>query len=112
VVDQSLILEFFRDTHLSQQLPNEVNWKGYWGGKKNVVIAHFHGPKPGRCVECYLIHRKSFWQQCDCPEAYKHIFSMVPDHGDYIEHLLNVYANFSAPIGNLNGVNNNARLPT
>ena len=56
--DQGLLLEYFVGSRIhtrSVLLPNTWNWKGYWGwpskSEGEVVIAHFHGPKPKRCAE-------------------------------------------------------------
>ena len=32
-------------------LPDELNWKPYWGLNSNAQIVHFHGPKPGLALE-------------------------------------------------------------
>ena len=54
--DQGLLLEYFVGDHTrSVQLPNTWNWKGYWGwpdeSEGEIVIAHFHGPKPKKCAD-------------------------------------------------------------
>lgn len=38
---------FFRPT--IDWLPDEMNWRPYWGYNPTVSIIHFHGPKPGLC---------------------------------------------------------------
>jgi len=47
-LDQGLLLKFFEGS--ISKLPDEWNWKAYWGWQKkkktNIRIAHFHGPKP------------------------------------------------------------------
>ena len=47
-LDQGLLLKFFEGS--IDKLPDEWNWKAYWGWQKkkktNIRIAHFHGPKP------------------------------------------------------------------
>ena len=32
-------------------LPDELNWKPYWGLNSNAEIVHFHGPKPSLVLE-------------------------------------------------------------
>ena len=43
--DQSALQEFFAGRY--EQLPDEMNWKPYWGASDAAQIVHFHGPKPG-----------------------------------------------------------------
>lgn len=42
--DQSLLNDVFRGEW--DQLPDEWNWKPYWGANEDALILHFHGPKP------------------------------------------------------------------
>jgi lipopolysaccharide biosynthesis glycosyltransferase len=53
--DQNAYREFFRGplpkfswpwTRGWNVLPDELNWKPYWGENPDAVIVHFHGPKP------------------------------------------------------------------
>lgn len=46
-------------------MPDTYNWKGYWGREDGVRILHWHGPKPERCLPCYMQHRgRPFWAAC------------------------------------------------
>ncbi|RVU16121.1 glycosyltransferase [Methylobacterium oryzihabitans] len=42
--DQGALNVCYRDRY--DRLPNEWNWKPYWGPNQEAVITHFHGPKP------------------------------------------------------------------
>jgi hypothetical protein len=87
--DQGLILSYFVYQGLSNKLPDEYNWKGYWGGfeKNDIVIAHFHGPKPGRCLDCFLTFRH-FKDNCRNCSPYGYLFESIGDHGKMYEKLL------------------------
>jgi hypothetical protein len=52
--DQGVIVNFY--ANVSQLLPDEYNWKGYWGISSDASIIHFHGPKPGRQAECFATY--------------------------------------------------------
>lgn len=72
---QDLVLSFFRNAsrNLSMDLlPNTFNWKGYWGHSSAAAIVHFHGPKPLRCLPCYLAEKDI--TACNCPRGYDHLF--------------------------------------
>lgn len=42
--DQGALRTFFKG--LYDRLPEELNWKPYWGRNQDAEIIHFHGPKP------------------------------------------------------------------
>lgn len=42
--DQKSFNDFFKNKW--DKLPNEYNWKPYWGKADDIQILHFHGPKP------------------------------------------------------------------
>lgn len=42
--DQGAYLSFYKDRY--EILPDEMNWKPYWGYDSGATIVHFHGPKP------------------------------------------------------------------
>lgn len=44
--DQKSLNDFFFKSH--DWLPNEYNWKPYWGINENASMIHFHGPKPSQ----------------------------------------------------------------
>lgn len=95
VTDQSLINEYFPHQDSPQhrdldQLPEPYNWKGYWGCSPSIVITHWHGPKPERCLPCYLEHRSEYGTDidaykkvCDCPDSYNELWrrATVADGG-------------------------------
>ena len=97
--DQGLINEYF-PTHETYHrevdpLPRFYNWKGYWGSDSRAVIGHWHGPKPERCIKCYIEHLEQFKInkevifQCGCP-AYDGLWemAMVADEGNmYLKQL-------------------------
>eukprot|EP01024_Parvocaulis_polyphysoides_P004468 TRINITY_DN11114_c1_g3_i1.p1 TRINITY_DN11114_c1_g3~~TRINITY_DN11114_c1_g3_i1.p1 ORF type:complete len:407 (-),score=44.79 TRINITY_DN11114_c1_g3_i1:135-1334(-) len=55
--EQELYQIHYRDRGLVDELPDEYNWKPYWGRpkKRQFKILHYHGPKPGmECLECLM----------------------------------------------------------
>lgn len=94
-VDQGLFVEYFVFGNRSVLMPDRFNWKGYWGGADDVVIAHFHGPKPGRCLDCLLMYRDHYRAFCSCPSVYFSIFYKTPDHGTFYERMLYGFNNFT-----------------
>ena len=68
--DQTMIQEYFREDDLDQ-LPDAYNWKGYWGSTDDAVIAHWHGPKPMRGLEC-LVAAQVLGNNIDtaCPQVH------------------------------------------
>jgi hypothetical protein len=91
-----------------EQLPDEMNWKGYWGrpggqqaqqqqaqqqqAQQEPTIVHFHGPKPHAGLECLVLARtKSLDVDAACPtlpEVYRWAFKVAPDAGAYYVQLL------------------------
>ena len=108
VMDQSLINEYFpaQDVHhrALDALPEPYNWKGYWGCSPSVVITHWHGPKPERCLNCFITHREeagtdqdAIYKACACPDSYNILWqkAMLADRGNlYVKliHDQNKYA--------------------
>jgi predicted O-methyltransferase YrrM len=39
--------------NMQDLLPDELNWKPYWGLNSNAQIIHFHGPKPSLALEFF-----------------------------------------------------------
>ncbi|KAL3162680.1 hypothetical protein ABBQ38_008725 [Trebouxia sp. C0009 RCD-2024] len=85
VTDQSLINEYFpkKDIHhrVLDRLSDAYNWKGYWGCSPRIVITHWHGPKPERCMPCFVEHRSQYAADkeahvtgCKCPAAYNELW--------------------------------------
>lgn len=68
-VDQGLIIEYFVDKlDIAELLPDDYNWKPYWGVNKYAAIIHFHGAKPGSCAECFATQSDfDFGFGCGCP---------------------------------------------
>ena len=100
--DQGLIDEYF-PTHEKNHreldpLPPAYNWKGYWGFHPSAIIVHWHGPKPDRCIRCYIDQLEQFKAdsdallQCQCP-FYDHLWkmAMVADEGKMYMRLLRDY---------------------
>lgn len=98
--DQGLMINYFvKHTSLAQLLPDSFNWKGYWGGNSNeVIIAHFHGPKPGRCLDCFLTFRFNtsvclkIYRGCGIYTPY---FQLIPDQGYFYELMLRQFTLYS-----------------
>lgn len=87
VADQSMINEFFPQQYGAalDALPEPYNWKGYWGCSPDIVIVHWHGPKPERCLKCYFEHveasktNENAVAPCNCPDSYDHLWNMAVD---------------------------------
>ncbi len=47
--DQTALIEYFSGRY--DLLPDELNWKSYWGVNDAAEIVHFHGPKPGAVLK-------------------------------------------------------------
>lgn len=74
--DQGLIMDYFEKD--MQLLPDEYNWKAYWGYNHNAAVLHFHGPKPGKCLLCCLQNERNFERVCDtCPPLYIPLFKFA-----------------------------------
>ena len=85
VMDQSLINEFFPDHDPKHRdlssLPEPYNWKGYWGCSPSIIITHWHGPKPERCLNCYIDHmekskvdKNAYVKGCKCNDGYNELW--------------------------------------
>lgn len=87
VADQSMINEYFPAEYGKDldMLPEAYNWKGYWGCSPEIVIVHWHGPKPERCLDCYFQHfeasltDKAAVVPCNCPYSYNTLWNMAID---------------------------------
>lgn len=94
--DQGLYIEYYAP--YATQLEDRFNWKGYWGLPRNpgeLAIAHFHGPKPGDCLECYVTFRQNYKKFCKCRVGYDVLFNLVPDNGNMYERLVYAFRNFT-----------------
>ncbi len=50
------------------------------------MLTHAHGPKPERCLDCYVLARDEWRldrlkEDCPCFEVYADIYLMAPDEG-------------------------------
>lgn len=97
VMDQSLINEYFpaESGKSLDPLPEPYNWKGYWGCSPDIVLVHWQGPKPERCLNCYITHREESKtdhnvKACPCPEAYTILWhhAMEADEGRLYMHMI------------------------
>ena len=65
-IDQGALNEFY--TH--EKLPDEINWKPYWGINDEACIVHWHGPKPNHIKQWFnnaleidnISQLKVYWQ--------------------------------------------------
>ena len=73
-VDQGLILSYF-NSHGSELLPDDYNWKPYWGVSKTASIIHFHGAKPGVGAECFAVNSENY-RMCNIP-AYEAVSTYI-----------------------------------
>eukprot|EP01041_Mallomonas_annulata_P001074 gene1074-2102_t len=92
--DQQLILDYGWSREV-EQLSDELNWKGYWGGSNDVKIFHFHGLKPGQCLECFLTFRTLIVQNqhgvCVRCKPYRFLWKSIPDGGAFYEKTLHMF---------------------
>lgn len=89
--DQTLLLQGLGDK--LQLLPDVYNYKGYYGAAPGVQLVHFHGPKPMRCLPCYLRYPEHYKDDCqdDCG-GLVHVFEhWVKDKGTYFHQLMQVW---------------------
>ena len=101
--DQGLILAFFHQDKIAQ-LPDQFNWKGYWGSPKaaSPFIIHWHGPKPRRDLKCLLqqiIFRDTMsssdaTETCKSAPDYSPLVWESPDRGAYYNHVLQVFEKY------------------
>lgn len=101
--DQDAILDFFKGR--LQLLPDEFNWKGYWGANRTAMVVHFHGPKPDKCLDCLVLHQ-AFWKElrdCGCPEQYLRMYRQSPDGGRFFQAMLALYSHYLLRSYNLVG---------
>ena len=86
--DQSMLNEYFPHKHGKDldMLLEAYNWKGYWGCSPEIVLVHWHGPKPERCLNCYLkfleqsLTNKTAIAPCNCPYEYNHLWGLAIDN--------------------------------
>lgn len=109
VADQSMINDYFSGVHAPplDPLPEAYNWKAYWGCSPTIVIIHWHGPKPERCLSCYI----SLWEEsqtnkdvvkkCNCPDAYNYLWNMgmEADRAELYIKLVKDHAKYASTIG-------------
>lgn len=73
VVDQGLMLRFYGPQGAQiARLPRQFNYKPYWQFPPNVsevYILHWHGLKPGRCLQCLMANRLAPKPVEQCPWA-------------------------------------------
>jgi len=101
--DQGLINKFFPHSDPEKRqldpLPHAYNWKGYWGYNPDIVIAHWHGPKPERCLKCFIEHieqgktEKGATFSCQCQAGYDTLWerAMEVDKGKMYLKMLRDY---------------------
>lgn len=119
VTDQSLINEYFPDhdvhNRVLDQLSDAYNWKGYWGCSPRIVITHWHGPKPDRCLPCFLDHRseytndkKAHEKACGCPGGYNELWrrAMEVDGGNLYAKMAKDQAAYALDIGETKSLGN------
>jgi lipopolysaccharide biosynthesis glycosyltransferase len=67
--DQGAYRQFYREADgrpLWDSLPNELNWRPWWGDYTQAKIIHFHGPKPYQrdCIDSEWPELKSYTGGC------------------------------------------------
>ena len=74
----------------------------YWGHDEGAVILHFHGPKPGPCLECLCTHSIGKTTEACKREACKgnhwpEFYTMLTvDEGSYFKSILILYYRYLA----------------
>ena len=74
----------------------------YWGHDEKAVILHFHGPKPGLCLECLCTHSMSETSEACQLEACKGLswpsfyMSFTVDEGSYFKSILILFYRYLA----------------
>eukprot|EP00891_Asterochloris_glomerata_P008328 jgi/Astpho2/8328/Aster-x0354 len=99
--EQSMLNEYYGFGAGSKivTLPDRFNWKGYWGSSASIVLTHAHGPKPERCLDCYVLARDEWRldrlkEDCPCFEVYADIYLMAPDEGRLYKEMMMAYAGY------------------
>ena len=97
--DQGWLNSFFQSNKDRSQkrgfLNIHWNWKIYWGGdKREPLLVHFHGPKPGRYAEC--LASKNMACLKNIPSRWKHYtrllrFGFRADNGLYANETLKFF---------------------
>lgn len=98
-MDQGLLNKYVLARNLSiPYLPERFNWKPYWGSSDDAVIVHYHGPKPLRCLPCYLEHLDDYSESCSdaCPTAYQPLLNKIPDKGEFYQTMAELIIDLSA----------------
>jgi hypothetical protein len=54
--DQECLLAYYSSSNFTL-LPDEYNWKPYWGESNDTAILHTHGAKFSSCMEVFLLYR-------------------------------------------------------
>ena len=98
---QPMLLRFFRKR--MSLLPDAFNYKAYWGPSPEATLIHFHGPKPTRCLPCYLEFRKNgtdFRKPCGCAPDYNQLWqtALMSDNGSYFAQIQEDWQAFSAAL--------------
>lgn len=98
-MDQGLINKYVFAKNLSiPYLHEKFNWKPYWGHSEDAVIVHFHGPKPLRCLPCFLEHLGDYRVSCSdlCYPIYLSLLDMIPDGGKFYKKMAEFIAELLA----------------
>ena len=110
--DQGLIYEYFpkHDTRNRELdlLPHAYNWNSYWDCDPGVVIVHWHGPKPERCIKCYIQHLEQSMADkvamisCQCHAGYDLLWerAKLKDEGNMYLKLFHDYETHDLMTGN------------
>jgi lipopolysaccharide biosynthesis glycosyltransferase len=81
--DQGALREFFAGRY--DHLPEELNWKPYWGSSADAAIIHFHGPKPPQ-VRAMLRHTDPGY-----PAVIRNLFAADPANYAALDALWHAY---------------------
>jgi hypothetical protein len=94
-LDQGWINDFHHTLpHIVFRLPNEWNWKIYWGKPpSHPILIHFHGPKPLREPHC-IIPRVNCTLPSNHPYSPLVYFSRQADGGAYATIIYDLFAHY------------------
>ena len=83
-------MDYFKELPVNL-LPDELNWKSYWGANPDAAILHFHGYKPFNGMACFVANPESWRVACEhVPPVYHLLYKQAhkQDRGKYVREML------------------------
>jgi len=99
--DQGWINAFSDAFGENELLTNTWNWKVYWGNSPGVKLVHFHGPKPGKGLDCFAKHIKEWKDICDMPDVYRRLLKLAiaADGGEFAKSVIGDFDKYEQQAG-------------